>query len=1230
MVKSISDIATLYLPIPSIKQGNGPSHPSFALTLCSRQRPIQQKANLLRTSFLEATPPKIECIQASKHHKNPHNIGSNSKQASTAEHTLYPFKEVPETPFFGTENQATKKLLLATKPLKLNDDSIAIDVTALNADLVTNDVKLSPKSTSKKELKEGDRQISIENPLFTFDIVIPLAFTPKPSLFSLASTTIPQFTNSLQCPPDLPLIGVGKFGNSSAPPFHMEKRKLKVRKVAANKAILLCTAIIPDELGASRFLLEVPSVITLRFCIQKADFGDIGAAQFPKCEERKDLFANRLNEASHSCGDMLLRTYKSTAYVPSCLLFQPMKVPAVSHAKTRSFDLLQSSKIELLEENNDHQLFSIFLEPYWNSDRMFLLKKRILNEVFPPIVRRKAAKPSFLSLLRLTPLQRRVELEETSGPLALTEDIPVPKVADTKFSVDNSLSEFMMIRGKGAGNVTAAASKRQSFVTTPPRRKKVAEEKSFFDIGCVLNLPERFPLFPVVSRFLERYRQGSVLWVLSEESDPYERLLCSLFHKNEFATATVNNLGSIIAKGSLRQFALVIISLSEIGNARERKEPGKLLQALACKSPAKANFLVLCDNGPCELYENVEFLEKTLRISYVMGNNSAEALDGILHQEVVHTKVPSSVAKEIMPLLGSPEHAHFVRALALQDFEAALGLAATGFPSLMRNVGILKLESEAGLFANEIPDVFASKLLPAIWNTLKLTKDKIVIIARNNTEIKFIANRIQNDKVVVLDDISELPEKGVLENVRCVFRFLFDCDEDYGSADRALNEYLFYNLIYTREDPEQARFFALKITLDGYVRRPTVIDWWKAQDPQKIIYTSSLPEKSAFFFPLAQVKRVSPGRSLLSADEKKDVKRPRKVILSMSRAAALRYGEMFVDTDEHVFVKRFACTDSVNCCFMQTGFFSGVVVAFSKDCEQEIVECVNEAVANNSLKEVIVVAWYEFELCRKCGRESRVLRFKDEESFRLAISSALDIQLSKTPGENSWILDDETPYEKFLTNLGLNSFVAQFLLASLSLGKILTLDPAELCRKVGSNFPLDLEFFKLVRRVYERDLPKTPRKGVVYAAKSPLKSTPSKRTRVLYELPKGNVLGQTKLKTLPYDDSIDDNYRDDSTFCGSPKRKTPKLTAVSSPVKNEFKCRKKEICDFISNMYTYKGDDCDNKGNMIDGKVQVGFRKGVSSPNKASNPSFTSKNVRLTFPKLSAMKRFPQLSSLKK
>ena len=53
----------------------------------------------------------------------------------------------------------------------------------------------------------------------------------------------------------------------------------------------------------------------------------------------------------------------------------------------------------------------------------------------------------------------------------------------------------------------------------------------------------------------------------------------------------------------------------------------------------------MCDTDPEPIFEDRNFLEKTLDALYILDSNSPDALDIVLLQEVLPVEVPSSVAK---------------------------------------------------------------------------------------------------------------------------------------------------------------------------------------------------------------------------------------------------------------------------------------------------------------------------------------------------------------------------------------------------------------------------------------------------------------------------------------------------------------------------------------------------------------------------------------------------------
>ena len=1345
MVRLVDNIATLYLPIPSKNARSRTTHQSLIQTLSSRQRVIPQNSNL--PNYTHQPTPRLVPALIIEMLSTKNNIDNNKNDNDGIVNGNIKYMEIPEHLATSKGVQVHKKILSSIKPLSTPTSITTVDTTVLYTNLINNDTKLSiyPQTTSSNptlsERKEEEEGGGKDEKMFRFDNIFPLS--TEQNLFSSSAllANIPEHTLSAPQLQNLPTLP--SQTRLLSPHFNL---KLTSTHPNARKPTnpTMCSAIISQS-KSPHFTFEIPSVISPKFAIQKMNFSDVQSQALPKIDEsHAKLFSKPHQNASPFYNDMLLRAYKVTSHVPSCLLFQPMKIPAVSHAKMRSFDLFRSLGIEFLEENNDHQLFNIFLEPYLNSDRMFALKKRMLSLPTSPKtikVRRMNEKPSSLSLMCILPLRRQLEQCEDSSPLAMAAELPLPKVSDVAFSVDDSLSEFMKIRGKDVH-------KGESVSTTPLRKKKrVVEEKSFFDVGCLLVLSEHFPLFPVVNRFLERYRNDNVLWIFNE-LNTYERFLISLFSRIEalstISTAALTSRRSINdgrdgTSNTLfhKKFSLVIGGLDELKGVVSSTEFKPLFQG-SLQQNTHPKFLTICYKSPPAVFEHVDFVSKELNTSYAMGNSSEKSLSSILHQKISRVKVPSSISKEVTPFLGSPKHSLFVKSLVLQDFDTALSISSTRFPSLRRCVEILRLEFEAGLFANDAAQAFSEDVLPAMSNALASPESLVAVVSNDVAELNFVFGFIPEEKVVIVSSASKLPKKEIFERVGCVFRFEYnwairnyesthdggcssiDNDETprkyNGGCDwnsKIIEEFLFYHLVHAREKP--ACFFVLEFSLDGRTSHPTVFDWWNAQDAQRVIYTSSLPEKSAFFYPISQIKKVSLSNETCPKKENvRRKRRPKRIVLSISRATLAKHSELLQSTDEYVFVIRFKSlnegkngNEDDNCCFVQTGFFSGVFVVFSAEgeSEQKYMEYVRSVIREKALVDVVVLVWYEFTGVRSfrgLAEKCRTMYFKNEASFKSALGFAIGTQTTQSPNENSWVLEDETPNERFLSSLGLSSFVAQFLLASLSLGKILTMPPSELCHRVGLPPLMNLMFFRIVRCIFEGGphtvkIPVTPKKRGLNTAtdanpevigRGEIQSTPSKMTKIVYELPRGNVLGQTKLKALDYnglnrssrefhtnrfgkvelgrngfnkfapnESDLNDFELGGNEFDGYPKCKTPRLTAASSPIKSGLKRpnmrSKKEICDFISNMYMYNGDNNDGNhfngfddGNgNIDEKYEksnrmnednnnwdgmdgnrMKFKRNPNSPRKTVNSPFAPKNARLTIPKFETMRKFPRIT----
>ena len=144
-------------------------------------------------------------------------------------------------------------------------------------------------------------------------------------------------------------------------------------------------------------------------------------------------------------------------------------------------------------------------------------------------------------------------------------------------------------------------------MATMKKKGAAGEKKGFFDISCVVCLSEDFPLFPVVSHFLERH-PGRALWVLSSPSPAsYEGLLSSLFHSRDLTTVALDKAQEHTSAMKLSEFSLVIAGLSAVKGLQKQFQDlfntGKQCQ--------NTKFLVLCNTGPESILENRDFLEKT-------------------------------------------------------------------------------------------------------------------------------------------------------------------------------------------------------------------------------------------------------------------------------------------------------------------------------------------------------------------------------------------------------------------------------------------------------------------------------------------------------------------------------------------------------------------------------------------------------------------------------------------
>ena len=157
-------------------------------------------------------------------------------------------------------------------------------------------------------------------------------------------------------------------------------------------------------------MAEVPVLTSEKHSLPKADFSssdNTAELPFPPVKALEPLFASPFEEP-FLCDDMAPRDCSHTAHIPVCVLFQPMKLPEVPHSKASSFDLLRASSGRLLEENKDHQLFNAFLEPYWNSDRLFSLKAVLLCDSLPPVTpKKKPQTPPAFHLIIASPVSKK-------------------------------------------------------------------------------------------------------------------------------------------------------------------------------------------------------------------------------------------------------------------------------------------------------------------------------------------------------------------------------------------------------------------------------------------------------------------------------------------------------------------------------------------------------------------------------------------------------------------------------------------------------------------------------------------------------------------------------------------------------------------------------------------------------------------------------------------------------
>jgi hypothetical protein len=140
----------------------------------------------------------------------------------------------------------------------------------------------------------------------------------------------------------------------------------------------------------------------------------------------------------------------------------------------------------------------------------------------------------------------------------------------------------------------------------------------------------------------------------------------------------------------------------------------------------------------------------------------------------------------------------------------------------------------------------------------------------------------------------------------------------------------------------------------------------------------------------------------------------------------------------------------------------------------------------------------------------------------------------------SWLLEEESPHETFLSRLGMNPFAAQMLLSEFSLRELLVAPSlAALRDKFSASLPVELleHFFLLIAS--RRSPPQRPRVRQL-TPRSPMRKvgadisvderldeierlgalTPRPPSRLQYELPRGSAAGQTQLKWVPVAEEV--------------------------------------------------------------------------------------------------------------
>ena len=211
----------------------------------------------------------------------------------------------------------------------------------------------------------------------------------------------------------------------------------------------------------------------------------------------------------------------------------------------------------------------------------------------------------------------------------------------------------------------------------------------------------------------------------------------------------------------------------------------------------------------------------------------------------------------------------------------------------------------------------------------------------------------------------------------------------------------------------------------------------------------------------------------------------------------------------------------------------------------------------------------------------------------------------------------------------------------------MTLAPTAICRRAGAPSLGSLKFFRVTRCTFEWKPTHNPSQcqkmstAPVYQPVSPIKASPTKRARVFYELPKGDVLGQARLRIYSQDEFSNSSNNAGSAWAGpvTPKPKAARLTAVSSPTKHccwtqQKNYSREELCNAISSLYEYKEGEEEEEEECSAGVCadicsaqQAGIKSyKAQSPQKQkqSSPVFTAKGKRLTIPEFTPMRRFPQ------